>query len=93
MSAKYIGVEWIHEFTDEPRAIYLELDAERYEARKIEVFKDGSVTKVSRDKPESGSTLLSSHPTPSLEEINASEEFHAQEISATEFEELWNSSG
>ena len=93
MSAEYIGVEWIHEFRDEPRAIYLELDAERYEARKIEVFKDGSVTKVSRDKPESGSTLLSSYPTPSLEEINASEEFHGREISAAEFEDLWKSAG
>ncbi len=92
MSPSYVRVEWVHDFQDEPRFIYSELDDERYEMRKIEVFKDGSMTKVSTDNPESGSTSLADQSMPSLEEINADEEFHAQEISAVEFNALWNSS-
>ncbi len=95
MSSSYQRVEWVHEFEDEPRFIYSELDDERYEMRKIEVFKDGSIVRVSEENPESGSTGLSDLPYPGTEEINAnpSEEFHAEEISKAEFEELWNSAG
>ena len=81
MSPIYERVEWVHDHEDEPSFLYLELDTERRETRKIEVFKDGSSAEVSRDKPESGSTLLSSYLTPSLEEVNANEEFHGREIS------------
>jgi hypothetical protein len=93
MSPIYERVEWVHDHEDEPSFLYLELDTERRETRKIEVFKDGSSAKVSRDTPESGSTLLSSYPTPSREEVNGREEFHGREISAPEFEDLWNASG
>jgi hypothetical protein len=92
VSPTYERLEWIHDFEDEPRFIYSELDDERYETRKIEVFEDGRMVKVSEDHPESGSTGLAVLPAPSIEEINAEREFHAEEISAAEFEELWNSS-
>ena len=92
MGAKYIGAEWFHGFKNEPRFLYSELDDERYETRKIEVFEDGRTVKVSRDDPESGSTILADQPLPSLDEINAGEDFHAREISASEFEEVWRRS-
>lgn len=93
MNPTYIYGEWAHEFKDEPRFVYSELDDERYERRKVEVFKDGSMVAVSTDNPESGSTGLGDQPLPSLEEINSYEEFHAEEISKAEFEEVWNSAG
>ena len=94
MSPTYVRLEWIHDHEDEPRFIYSELDDERYETRKIEVFEDGRMVKASEDQPERGSTGLAVLPIPSIEETNAigEEEFHAEEISATEFENLWNSS-
>ena len=95
MNPTYVRAEWIHDFEDEPRFIYAELDDERYEMRKIEVFKDGSVFRVSEEYPESGSTGLSDLPYPGTEEINTnpSGEFHAEEISNAEFEDLWKSAG
>ena len=93
MSPAYVRGEWFHDFEDEPRFIYSELDDEGYELRKIEVFKDGSIGNASTDNPESGSTALADVAYPSIEEINAQKEFHMEEISAAEFEDLWKSSG
>ncbi len=95
MSPTYECLEWIHDREDRPRFIYSELDDERYETRKIEVYKDGRMVKVSVDHPECGSTGLAVLPIPSIEETNAiiEEKFHAEEISAVEFEDLWNPSG
>lgn len=39
---KYICVEWVHDFSDQPVKIYSEIDDERYETRKVELFKDGT---------------------------------------------------
>lgn len=95
MSPTYERLEWMHDREDQPRFIYSELDDERYETRKIEVYKDGQRVKVSEDHPECGSTGLAVLPIPSIEETNAitEEKFHVQEISAAEFEDLWDSSG
>ncbi len=95
MSPTYERLEWIHDHEDQPRFIYSELDDERYETRKIEVFEDGRIVKVSEDRPERGSTGLAVLPVPSVDEVNAirEEEFHAEEISSAEFEDLWESSG
>ena len=95
MSPTYVRLDWIHDHEDEPHLIYSELDDERYETRKIEVFKDGRIVKVSEDHPESGSTGLAVLPIPTIEETNAisEEQFHAEEISAAEFEDLWKSAG
>ena len=94
MNPTYELLEWIHDHEDEPCLIFSELDDERYETRKIEVFKDGRMVKVSEDNPARGSTGLAVLPVPSIEETNAitEEKLHAQEISAAEFEDLWNSS-
>jgi hypothetical protein len=91
MSPTYERLEWVHDFKDEPCVIYSEIDDQRYEMRKIVVFKDGSMVKASLDNPESGSSALADQPFPSLEEVNSYAEFHAQEISAAKFNALWNS--
>jgi hypothetical protein len=94
MSPTYERLEWIHDHEDQPRFIYSELDDERYETRKIAVFKDGRMVKVSVDHSGGGSKGLAMLPVPSIEETNAitEEKFHASEISAAEFEDLWSSS-
>ncbi|WP_353885443.1 DUF6881 domain-containing protein [Acinetobacter bereziniae] len=35
---QYLKVEWMHDFLDEPIFLYSELDKNRNELRKVEVF-------------------------------------------------------
>ena len=93
MSPTYIRSEWFHDFEDEPCCVYSELDDERYETRKIEVFKDGKTTRASTEDLKSDPMALGDQPVPPLEEIEEYKEFHTEEIGAEEFEELWKSSG
>lgn len=39
---EYIKVRWIHDHEDEPILLYSELDHDRFELRKVEVYEDGS---------------------------------------------------
>jgi hypothetical protein len=91
MYPTYVCGEWFHDFAHEPCCIYSELDDERYETRKIEVFKDGTTTRASTEDLKSDSMALADQPIPSVEEVNAYPEFHMKEISAAEFEDLWKS--
>jgi hypothetical protein len=38
----YLECEWIHDFPDDPVLLYSELDRERWETRKVDLFRDGS---------------------------------------------------
>ncbi len=49
MSPTYVRSEWIHDLEVEPRFIYSELDDERYETRRIDVFKNGRTTRASTE--------------------------------------------
>ena len=93
MSPTYVCGEWSHDFADEPCCIYSELDDERYETRKIEVFKDGTTTRASTEVLKRDPMALADQPIPSVAEVNAYPEFHMEEISAAEFEDLWKSAG
>ncbi len=88
-SMHYVAVEWAHTAPDEPVYLYYELDANRYERRKVEEYRDGTRHSANATHGQ-GSTFLSWEPHPPLVEINADPEFHAQEIIAQEFEEIWN---
>jgi hypothetical protein len=72
----------------EPVEFYSELDAQRYETRKMEIFTDGSARHASPSRATSGS-LLSVIPVPPIAEISPSE-FDTREISKDEFETKWN---
>jgi hypothetical protein len=93
MSPTYVCGEWFHDFADEPRLFYAELDDERYELRKVEVFKNGKRIRASTEDLKRDPMALADQPWPSLNEINAEAESHAEEISAAEFEDLWKSAG
>ena len=84
----YIKVKWVNNFPGEPGVIYSEMNDERWERRKIEVFPDGSVIRA--DPLHSvGATRLAEEPLPSNDEIVKDPQFILEEISRREFEELW----
>ena len=89
MKPTFLATEWIHEFKDQPRFLYFELDEERYDVRRVEVFRDGRAVRF-EDEME-----LADQPVPSVQEINAAPggEFRAWDIGKAEFEELWSSGG
>jgi hypothetical protein len=85
---KYLAVKWKHSFVDEPVLLYSELDEQRWECRKVEVFADGHGDYADADKS-TGSTQLGLVPVPELSEIAEDEEFEPMEITSDEFEKVW----
>jgi len=85
---KYLKCEWIHNFIDEPSLFYSELDDARYETRKIEIYKDGRIG-YAYDDIEFGGSRLSECAVPVIEEINKDPEFVACEMTADEFNAVW----
>jgi hypothetical protein len=84
----YIKVKWIHSFVDEPVLLYSELDENRWEKRKVEVFADGLCGYASSTESV-GSTRLGEVPVPSLTEIASDPQFEPCAISKEQFEEAW----
>jgi hypothetical protein len=84
----YIKVKWLHSSSEDPILLYSELDEERWEKRKVEVFKDGHCGYASADEA-IGSTRLGEEPIPSLGEIASDSQFVPIEIAKEEFEEIW----
>ena len=87
---QYIKVRWNHGRADSPVWLYSELDDERWETRKVEVFRDGSIGWASATE-ETLETRLGECAVPSLEEIASDHdgEFEPAEIDAAEFERVW----
>jgi hypothetical protein len=85
---EYFKASWIHDLDDEPILFYSELDNERNEIRKIEVYRDDSFGLADANF-EFGGTKLGLEPVPPIAEINSESEFLAQIISKEEFEEVW----
>jgi hypothetical protein len=84
----YIKVKWIHSCPDDPVLLYSELDGERWEMRKVEVFADGHFGYASSTES-GGSTGLGLEPVPTLPEIGSDPQFEPVEITKQEFEEVW----
>ncbi|GAB2833460.1 hypothetical protein GCM10022221_35440 [Actinocorallia aurea] len=85
----YLKLIWHHEFTDEPTWLYSELDENRYEVRKVEVFKDGRRF-FADSQNSSGNSMLGEIPAPSLVDLADEPEFTPSEISRAEFEVEWD---
>lgn len=83
-------MRWKHESPDAPVTLYSELDEERWEVRKVEVFIDGRMG-FAEGRRESVGTALGDTPVPSLEEIAAIGEFEPATITRAEFERVWDS--
>jgi hypothetical protein len=84
----HIAVQWHHGNPDDPVELYSELDEQRYEVRKVEVFRDGR--RCFADGPQqSGRTRLGIVPVPPLEEIASDRQFTPRVITPAEFEAAW----
>ena len=66
-----------------------ELDANRWETRKVEIFADGSKGYARRGE-EAGGTALGQLPVPPLQEIASDPQFLPEEITKDEFEAIWD---
>jgi hypothetical protein len=88
MDMQYLKVKWIHTNPEYPVWLYSELDNDRWETRKVEVFSNGTIGFA--DSAESfGTTELGIEPIPRLEEIVSDPQFLPEEISRNEFDEIW----
>ncbi|ADP17962.1 hypothetical protein AXYL_04647 [Achromobacter xylosoxidans A8] len=86
---EYISVVWSSGSKEDPIRMVSELDADRFERRKLEFFEDGSVDAAS-DFQETPRTALGTMAVPTVEEINIDRQFTAQLITAADFEALWD---
>lgn len=86
---KYLKVRWIHQRTSDPVLLLSELDSDRYEVRKIEIFSDGRMGFAGMDRS-SDETVLGEKPIPAASEIAGDSQFVVQDLSAREFEDAWN---
>lgn len=84
----YIDVIWHHESLDDPIRLVSELDPNRFELRKLEFFRDGTVGVADCDR-ETSQTRLGIVAIPSLDEINQDRQFVATSINREVFEHLW----
>jgi hypothetical protein len=83
----YLECEWIHDSPDFPVLLYSELDQDRWETRKVEVFRDGS--KGWADADHEVISALGEVPVPPLTEIAADAQFRPRQVSAEAFEGVW----
>ncbi|WP_062260099.1 DUF6881 domain-containing protein [Endozoicomonas arenosclerae] len=86
--ASYIYSKWHNSPSGLPVEFYSELNNDRFETRKIEIFKDGSIGYASSSES-TKSTKLGIAPVPSLEEISKQPEFDIRVITPKQFEEKW----
>jgi hypothetical protein len=84
----YIKVKWIHSFHDEPVLLYCELDRDRWEVRKVEIFPNGRMGYAGPGIAVGG-TELGFVSTPPLEQIAEDPEFEPEVISRAEFDDIW----
>jgi hypothetical protein len=84
----YLKIDWIHDFSDEPIALYSELDEFRNEIRKVELFRDGVMGYADRHT-EIGGSVLSAEPIPETGKIAHDPQFSPTSIDSDEFEKVW----
>ncbi|WP_156312271.1 DUF6881 domain-containing protein [Methylobacterium platani] len=86
---KYIKVKWMHGDPKYPIELWSEIDDDRWEIRKIDIFLDGNMHVASKEF-ETRDTRIGLVPTPELDELNADGEFEAIYIDRSDFESLWH---
>ncbi len=84
----YIYSKWHNSPADSPVEFYSELNGDRFETRKVEVFKDQSLGFASK-KSSSKSTKLGIIAVPPITEIAKHPEFDIHSITQQQFEEKW----
>jgi hypothetical protein len=85
----YLFVKVNNEEDSIPVEMYHELDDLRFEKRRVEIFRDGSVGWAD-ENTNNGKTLLTWESVGSLEEIGINENFLPEVISSEKFDQIWN---
>jgi hypothetical protein len=85
---RYVYIKWVHKHPEQPVHLYSELDDQRYERRKVEVYADGRRGFADRSE-EAGGTALGAMPLPPLDEIAAQPEYEPKEIAEGDFQRIW----
>jgi hypothetical protein len=85
---EYIKVKWLHSDPDMPVWLYSELDKERFETRKVEIFANGHQGYASATE-QAKKTRLGLEPVPPLAELASDPEFEPVKITKEEFERVW----
>ncbi|OBA61085.1 hypothetical protein A5780_20145 [Nocardia sp. 852002-20019_SCH5090214] len=85
-----VKVRWSHCDPDEPEYFYSEIGKDRYETRKVQIYKDGH-TDWATAASETGKAFLAEAPFPSIAEISSEPDIQAWEIRRQEFESAWES--
>jgi len=88
VNMNYICVKWKHSRSDDPVWLYSEIDANRCETRKVEIYADGRYGFASA-KESSAGTRLGEAPIPSLTEIAYDHQFEPAEFTKDKFEVVW----
>jgi hypothetical protein len=86
----YFKAKWLHSDDHDPVWFYSELDAERWETRKVQIFRSGTMLWADDTTPLDSEIMLGDQQIPPLEEISANPQFEAWEISREDFEAVWN---
>lgn len=85
----YLLVKWEKSSPDEPCLMYSELDDQRMERRKIDVYADGRWG-FADEHEEVGGSGLGEASTPTVDHLNADSEYEAEMIDKEEFEKMWS---
>jgi hypothetical protein len=88
MPKRYLYVKWKKPQAGEPSHLYSELDGDRYELRKVELFADGRRGFADANE-EFGGTRLGEMAVPKLDELAQDPDFEASEIKVEEFQRQW----
>jgi hypothetical protein len=85
---RHLKIKWNHSSPRDPVWLYCELDDERWETRKVEVFADGRVGFADASGGV-GDTRLGELPVPPDDEFPAGPEFEISEMDPADFERIW----
>ncbi|MEL6718922.1 MAG: hypothetical protein AAFO82_22640 [Bacteroidota bacterium] len=94
---EYIKIKWEHSYECEPTLIYSELDSDRYEIRKIEIYPNGDIGYAS-EYINTKETSLGEEPFPEVDIYNKlnkevddewDEFLEAEVIEKSQFEDIW----
>ena len=84
----YLYSKWKNAPSGFPTEFFSELDAARWEKRKVEVFFGDRLSYASTSTSTSN-TRLGTIPVPPIHEIRKQNEFEVREITKNEFEVVW----
>lgn len=86
---KYVHIKWNHELLDAPTDVYAELDGNRMEVRKIEIYNDHNIGFAMEGGRSSGNTSLRPTPVPLVSVLNQDPKAMARDMDWHEFDDLW----